>query len=524
MIDDNKAREQLITELAQSPRQGSGACDADLHSEDALKAVQRSPAITIVWRAYDGWPIAFVSESVRRYGHTPQDLIGTAHHERYVAAEDLSTFVSAFADGVSAPHSRSLTREYRLLTRSGEKRWVRERLWVERDEGGVVTRFVGLLLDIDDLRQLEARVSEQSQRLSALFEHTSQPILLHDLAGRCIDANRAACDYLGYARDELEQMPLDTLLSPEAAVRVQRLARDATPSREAVMAGAFVARDGSRLPVVVECRVIETNGHRAILMRVQNERPCAPALAEPPARGEDLDALHRRIEELEGANRDLQQERDALAATVEGHLQRLQKSEVLLRDVHHRVKNNLQVIASLLGLQAEYIDDPKALEAFAESQSRVRAMALAHERIYQSSDLARVDLAAYVRDLAERLLVALGVDAGVALEVDVEPVTLPMDSAIPCGLLISELISNSIKHAFPEGRAGTISVGLRRDDDQIILTVADDGIGLPAGLDYRQTESLGLQLVTILAQQLDAAVDVDTSSGTRFRIAFHDHA
>jgi two-component sensor histidine kinase len=177
----------------------------------------------------------------------------------------------------------------------------------------------------------------------------------------------------------------------------------------------------------------------------------------------------------------------------------------------------------LLGLQAEYVDDPRALEAFAESQNRVRAMALVHERVYQSSDLARVDLAAYIRDLVERLFVALGADPAVTLDIDVEPVSLPMDTAIPCGLLISELVSNSIKHAFPAGRSGLVRVTLRQDD-RIVLTIADDGVGLPEGLDHRHTESLGLQLVTILAQQLGATIDVDRSAGTRFTIAFRDES
>ncbi len=524
MMDEDKTREQLIAELAQLRKRFADASGAGLYTEDLLRAVHRSPAVTIVWRACAGWPVSFVSESVRRYGHMPQDLVGLVHHERYVAAEDLPSFIATFVEAGSTPNSHSHTREYRLLTRSGEARWVRERMWVERDDSGAVTHFAGSLFDIQDLRQLEAIVHEQKQRLSALFEHAAQPILLHDLAGRYIDANLAACDYLGYARNELVHIPLDTLLSPEAAARALRLAHGAPESREAVLESAFVGRDGSCLPAVLECRVIELSGGRAILTRVQNDRPCAPAPAVSSPSAGALDALHHRIEELEGANRDLQQEHDALTTTLAGRLARLREYEVLLRDVHHRVKNNLQVIASLLGLQAEYIQDQRALDAFTESQSRVRAMALVHERVYQSSDLARVDLAAYVRDLAERQFVAMGADPGISLKVDVEPVSLPMDTAIPCGLLISELISNSIKHAFPGGRGGTISVTLRRDDDQIVLAVGDDGVGLPEGLDYRQTESLGLQLVTILAQQLGAAIDLDRSSGTRFTIAFHDQA
>lgn len=527
MIGKDKTREQLMAELAHARKRmadtGAGGAGGagpsyDLHAGDALRAVHRSPSVTIVWRACDGWPVSFVSEGVRRFGYVPQDLIGLVHHERYIAADDLASFISAFVDAGEAHSSRSVLREYRLLTRSGEPRWIRERMWVERDDRGRATHFTGLLTDVDELRRLEAVVQEQSQRLAALFEYANQPILLHDLKGRCIDANLAACDYLGYSRDELLRVPLDALVSPEMAARAQRLAQGAAGSRDVVAESAFVGRDGSSLPVVVECRVIELSGEHAILTLMRHH----PAGTSRPPESEDADALRLRIQEQEETTRALREERDRLAAAHDEDQDRLRAQEVLLRDVHHRVKNNLQVISSLLGLQAEHIDDQRALDAFAESQNRVRAMALVHERVYQSSDLARVDLAAYIRDLAERLFVALGADPAIALDLDAEPVSLPMDTAIPCGLLISELISNSIKHAFPAGRSGSVKVRLRQQEDRIVLTIADDGVGLPEGLDYRHTESLGLQLVTILAQQLDATVDVDGSVGTRFTIAFRD--
>lgn len=526
MMDEDKTREQLIAELTQLRKRVAGLdVSGDGVQPDALlRAVHRSPAVTIVWRASDGWPVSFVSEGVRRYGYIPQDLMGLAHHERYVAAEDLPSFIATFVEAAAAPNTRSFTREYRLITRTGETRWVRERLWVERDAAGVVTHLAGSLYDIQDLRQLEAEVHEQKQRLAALFEDATQPILFHDPAGRCIDANAAACDYLGYAPDELRQVPLDAILSPEVAARIQRLALGGPESRGAVLEGVLVGRDGDRLPAVLECRVIELNGHRAIVTHVHTNGCLGAPSVTAPASTEALDALQSRIEELEGANRCLQQERDALTAQLAEHAERIRGFEVLLRDVHHRVKNNLQVIASLLGLQAEYIQDQRALDAFAESQSRVRAMALVHERVYQSNDLARVDLGAYVRDLAERMFVAMGTDPSVNLKVDVEPISLPMDTAIPCGLLISELVSNSIKHAFPNGRGGTLDVAAHRDGDRVVLTVGDDGVGLPEGLDYRQTESLGLQLVSILADQLGAVVDVNTSHGARFTVSFHTEA
>jgi len=529
MTDKDKTRDQLIAELtelrqrvaqAESSVQGTARPSAEPPIPDPLTMVHRSPAVTFVWRAGDGWPVSFVSEGVRRYGHLPQDLVGLTRHDLYVAREDLPSFLATFTEAGGSASSRSFTREYRLLTHAGEGRWVRERMWVERDAQGTITHFTGLLSDIHDLRQLEAVVEEQNQRLSALFEHATQPILLHDAHGRCLDANRAACDYLGYSHDELLQVPLDVLLGSEAAARALRLAQGPAARREAALETELVAGDGSRLPVVLACRVTDLDGGRALLTAIQEGRARTP-VAPPPVSGA-VEAPQGRVAELEDALRRLQEERDALSAEVARCEEQRRRSEVMLRDVHHRVKNNLQVIASLLGLQAEYVQDRRVLEALADSQNRVRAMALVHERIYQSQDLATVDLGAYLRDLAERLFAALGADANVTLDVDAEPIALSMDAAIPCGLLVSELVSNSIKHAFPGGRRGTVRITLHRHDGEIQLTVADDGVGLPDGFDYRHADSLGLQLVDILAQQLGATVDANGSAGLCFVFTFPD--
>ncbi|MBN1135164.1 MAG: GAF domain-containing protein [Anaerolineae bacterium] len=200
----------------------------------------------------------------------------------------------------------------------------------------------------------------------------------------------------------------------------------------------------------------------------------------------------------------------------------LAEKEVLLKEVHHRVKNNLQVISSLLHLQSKQIEDPETLSMFLESQYRVRSMALVHERLYQSEDLSGVDAAEYFRDLASYLHRSYGATAGqVSLKVDVDPVPLGIDAAIPCGLIISELVSNALKHAFPGGRQGQILVQLHLGQgSQCALVVSDDGIGLPEELDLETTESLGLHLVNRLVAQIEGSVDLDRSGGTTYRIAF----
>jgi two-component sensor histidine kinase len=184
----------------------------------------------------------------------------------------------------------------------------------------------------------------------------------------------------------------------------------------------------------------------------------------------------------------------------------------------------MQVISSLLNLQSRRIQDAAVLEMFRESQRRIRSMALIHERLYQSSDLSRIEFSEYLRNLATHLFHSYQVDTSrVQLKIEAEEVALNINTAIPCGLIVNELISNALKHGFPEGRAGRLDIDLRRvEGDGYTLRVADDGVGFPAGLDFRKTESLGMQIVNTLASQIDASIDLDREKGTRFTIRFQE--
>lgn len=226
-------------------------------------------------------------------------------------------------------------------------------------------------------------------------------------------------------------------------------------------------------------------------------------------------ALAQRAEELERSMAERQRAEERLKTS-------LQEKEVLLREIHHRVKNNLQVIASLLNLQSKNIKDPQALGMFVESRNRVKSMAIIHEKMYQSKDLARIDFADYVRNLAASLCRTYRVQHdAVALTVDVADVYLSVDTAIPCGLIINELVSNSLKHAFPEGRTGEIAINLRlAGTDRYVLTVQDNGVGCPKDLDLHNSTSLGLQIVTALTKQLEGDIELNREDGTTFQITF----
>jgi len=203
----------------------------------------------------------------------------------------------------------------------------------------------------------------------------------------------------------------------------------------------------------------------------------------------------------------------------------LKEKEILLRELHHRVKNNMQVISSLLRLQSGTLDNNKAIVIFEECQNRVRSMALIHEKFYRSKDLTNIDFKVYVKELTQNLIQSYGISPGkITVDINIKDISLGIDTAIPCGLLINELISNCLKHAFPEKIQGQIKVSLQPvGKNQIELVISDNGVGISDKLDFRKTESLGLQLVnTLVKDQLDGQIELDKSAGTKFKITFKE--
>ena len=206
----------------------------------------------------------------------------------------------------------------------------------------------------------------------------------------------------------------------------------------------------------------------------------------------------------------------------------LHEKEVLLKEIHHRVKNNMQVISSLLNLQAGYIQNQEMLRLFKESEGRIRSMALIHEKLYQTEDLAQIDFAEYIPSLTNHLMSAYASMAtAVALRLNIEHITLGLDAAIPCGLIINELASNALKHAFVKRERGDLMIDFHRKngrrhsaEDGLILSVKDNGVGLPENFDFRQSTSLGLQLVMALVKQLNGKITHYHRNGTQFRIEF----
>lgn len=297
--------------------------------------------------------------------------------------------------------------------------------------------------------------------LEGILQSMSEMLLVFDADGRVRSVNPTVCTRLGYLREQLIGMPLDRLLGEEGGWRAWCRGGGVSGQEQ-----LFTAHDGHRLPVLLSA----TPFRREVVLVA-------------------VDISERKA--VEGRLRDS-----------------LEEKSVLLREVHHRVKNNMQVIISLLRMQARHLEDEALLGVLAEIGGRVRSMALVHEKLYRTEGLNRIDFADYVRSLAEGVFAERG-ERGFAVRFALEPVELSIESAVPCGLVLNELLSNVVKHVVPA--AGEVRIGLRRlADGRCELSVADDGPGLPPGLDWRDVSTLGLHLVVnMVERQLHGSIELE---------------
>jgi PAS domain S-box-containing protein len=353
--------------------------------------------------------------------------------------------------------------------------------------GGLISKVV-VLRDITERKKAEILLHESEEKFRTIFEHANDEIIYMDKNGTIIDINKKDKDTLfGYSPEEVIgknfiDLSFAGLDVAEMSNLFQNLVIHSSSMPMTLVELEFKNKKGDTVFAEVSTRLIEKDGEVEGILSIVR----------------DITERKKAEEKIKAS---------------------LKEKEVLLREIHHRVRNNLQVISSLLSLQSTYIKDDKYTEMLKESQNRIRAMALIHEKLYQSENLAKVDFSEYITALVNGLVCSYGA-SDITLKIKVNDISLGTDAAIPCGLIINELVSNSLKHAFPGGK-GKINVILHTINENIELVVSDNGIGIPENINFRNTESLGLRLVTILAEgQLNGSIDLDRTKGTTFHIRF----
>jgi len=357
----------------------------------------------------------------------------------------------------------------------------------EELEERVEQRTQELKSEIEDRKLAQLSIEENERRFRSLIENGNDIITILDIAGTILYASPSIESILGYSSEELLGNNVFDLIHEEDRDSSSRafdgLIKDA--SSTAMCECRYRHKDGS-------WRYLEASGRNLV--------------NDPTVNGiviNSRDITYRTIAE------------EQIRAS-------LREKETLLKEIHHRVKNNLQIISSLLNLQSNQISDHETQQLFRDSMCRVKSMALIHERLYSSEDLGMVDISGYVKSLTSFLMATVsGNLERISIHQDVDETTLPVDAAVPCGLIINELVTNSMKYAFPNTEHGEIAISFHRLDNRTVrLSVRDNGIGLPEDLDIKNTQSLGMHLIHSLADQLDGKLTFDCIQGTQCTIEF----
>jgi PAS domain S-box-containing protein len=311
-------------------------------------------------------------------------------------------------------------------------------------------------------------------------------LILLDNEFRIITVNKATTDLLGYDQEELIGNSIEMVFADK---NQKLMFRSNNSSNRKINTISHIetylkSKYGKIIPVILSDSVIQNKDHQTV----------------------GIVCIGNDIEEIKEAQYKVKAS--------------LEEKEILLREIHHRVKNNLQIISSLLNIQSNYIKDEEDLELLRESQTRIKSMAIIHEGLYKSNDFTHINFKDYIHSLIHYISVHYNVSPKILINVDVKNVMLNIETAVPCGLIINELVTNSIKHAFPNGSGGKIKVSLNSKMGICSLRVSDNGIGFPGNIDFRKTSTLGLRLVNILSNQLDGNIELDNSPGTEFIINF----
>lgn len=356
---------------------------------------------------------------------------------------------------------------------------------------GEPTNLAVILRDISEQKKTESRLRDERNRAQRYLDIAEVMLVALDSSGNIELINRKGCRILGYEEKELVGKNwFDTCLPPAL--------------RETVKGVFHQLITGDLEPVeYYENPVITKSGEERLVAWhntyiSDDENNITGILSS----GEDITERKLGEEKLKDS---------------------LQEKEILIKEIHHRVKNNMAVISSLLNLQAQTVDHPLVKHAFRESRNRIHSMALVHEKLYQSKNLSQIDFKNYLESLSRQIINSYaGTSSPVSLQLNLEPASLEIDLAIPCGLIVNELVTNSLKYAFPDKRQGVITMELRyRENHTLELTVGDNGVGLPSEMDIENTQTLGLQLVHMLASQIEADIEYKRNPGTSFKITFN---
>lgn len=408
--------------------------------------------------------------------------------------------------------------EYRVIPKKGDERWVKAQVNLLKDPNGEILGRVGTIEDITkEIEASELEKKAEKEKLRAEFAEDTSRRLQKEIDVRIAAENdlKSAQEFNQYIIESSIDMIIATDISGEITEFNKAASRGFGYSGKQIigsLVGELFAKDKNREEILK--RVFQDGAWSGeVLCKRFDKSTFIGYLSASILSGSDKKVIGtmgvlRDITELKKAEEDLKNN--------------VQQKEILLKEVHHRVKNNLQVISSILNLQTGYIDDKETMAVIRECQDRIKSMAFIHESLYQKEDFAEVNFAEYLQNLCNNLKYSyMSPGRNILLDFDIEEISLSLDSAIPCGLIVNELVSNCFKYAFKDQKRGNIKISLAKDkNNNKVLVVHDSGHGLPQDLDIETNDSLGLQLVWTLVDQIDGEIKYEYASGSKFIINF----
>lgn len=381
------------------------------------------------------------------------------------------------------------------LTAKGTPKWWEVVVTPILNADGQAEQLLSVSRDITERKQMELKINESEQRFRIAFNDAAIGMALISPEGTFLQVNRSLCEIVGYSEAEIKMIDFQSITHPDDLDANLSYVRQMLDNEICTyqMEKRYIHKCGQIVWILLSVSLVRDKLGKPLyfIAQIQNIS----------------DAKHREVER--------KQIEERITAS-------LTEKEILIKEVHHRVKNNLQIIDSLFRHQCRYIKEAKVTQILKECQNRVSSMALLHEKLYQSKDLARIDVAEYLKSLIANLYESYKVnDISPILKVNVKSIFVELEIALTCGLIINELVSNCLKYAFPKGRTGYLQIQLIDDENgNFNLIVKDNGIGLPEDFALEKTNSLGLKLVKSFVRQLEGAIEVNTDRGTEFTILF----
>lgn len=482
----NKALEERIRERTSSLQNANATLKDQRQMLQLQKlAIDNLNDMVIVTKAPKENPfnaeIIFVNKAFEKFtGYKTEEVIGK--DPQFLHGIDTSgAIVERIEKQILA--NNSLREEFINYKKDGTAYWVELDMAPFLTSGEDYNYWVGINRDITQRKEAEQKLEESEQRYRAITELSFDAIFEVALDGTILDCNKRACQLSGYSHEELIGMNTNELLPEQyRSLQPDTLSEEDTTGNE-VWERTYRKKDGTLVPTEVHTQVYNIGQEKRIVAYVRDN------------------TTHKEYE-------------NALFKS-------LKEKETLLAEIHHRVKNNLAIISGLLEMQVFNTEDEQLLNKLRESQSRIQSIAMVHEKLYRSDSFSEVAIDQYIKDLVDRIVRSMtNLEKNIQVRYDMMPVTLTVSQAIPCGLVLNELITNCFKHAFKRQQEGEICTILKKEGVTMQLCVKDNGSGLPDDFDIHTESTLGMTLINTLIQQLNGELNVSSNGGSSFEITF----